>query len=56
MFPCRPLVLYSKISLIENLGILYMLGRSLQPRVREIAQENPKLIILFNNGIVHNKL
>jgi len=34
-----------------------MLDRSLQPRVREIAHENPKLIILFiNDGVAHNEL
>jgi hypothetical protein len=32
------------------------LDRSLRPRVREIAHENPKRIILFYNGTAHNKL
>ena len=41
-----------------NLGIIIdnMLDRSLRPRVREIAHENPTLIILFYNGTAYNKL
>ena len=30
-----------------NSGILFMLDRSLRPRVREMAHENSELIILF---------
>jgi len=33
-----------------------MLDRSLRPRVREIAHENPKFIILFYNGAAQNEL
>ena len=41
----------------QGINKVNMLDRSLRPRVREIAHENPKLIILFfNDGKAPNEL